>query len=107
VSLSAEWRTTGEQDAVIVVDNANNEVREALSANPDVLSTFLTDSGDLRTWHGSRAVDGERRSPTAWGKLVIARAETGELLTMDPELFWNGIYTWFRSRGVDYDTGRR
>jgi hypothetical protein len=26
---------------------------------------------------------------------------------MDPELFWEGIYSWFRSRGVDYDGARR
>jgi hypothetical protein len=42
--------------------------------------------------------------PSAWGHLVIARAQTGEVLTMDPEAFWSGIHQWFRSRGVDYDT---
>jgi hypothetical protein len=103
--MRSEWRTNGEHDAVIVVDDSD-EVKEALLANPDVLSTFLTDVADMGTWHGGHTVDGEKRSPTAWGKLVIARAETGEVLTMDPELFWNGIYLWFRSRGVDYDTGR-
>jgi hypothetical protein len=23
------------------------------------------------------------------------------VITMDPELFWEGIYLWFRSQGVD------
>jgi hypothetical protein len=106
MTLTAEWRTNGEHDAVLVVDEAN-QVREALLANPDVLGEFLTDSSAMHTWRGGHTIEGEKRSPAAWGRLVIARADSGEVLTMDPELFWEGIYVWFRSRGVDYDTGRR
>ena len=28
----------------------------------------------------------------------------GQVITMDPGRFWEGVYEWFRSRGVDYDT---
>jgi hypothetical protein len=105
VTLSAEWRTNGEFDAVLIVEDQQT-VREALLANPDILSRLLTDTGDLNGWHGGGTIEGDKRSPSAWGELVIARAHTGEVLTMDPELFWNGIYQWFRSRGVDYDTPR-
>jgi hypothetical protein len=49
----------------------------------------------------------DKRDPAAWGHLVIARGASGEVLTMDPELYWEGIYAWFRSRGVDYDGARR
>jgi len=103
VVLSAEWRTNGENDAVLIVEDENT-VREVLPANPEVLSKLLTETGDLSAWHGEQAVEGDKREPSAWGQLVIARASTGEVLTMDPERFWGGIYEWFRSRGVDYDT---
>ena len=76
-------------------------MREALTADPIVLSNFLTEAGDLHTWRGGQSVDGDKRSPANWGELVLARASTGEVLTMDPERYWNGIYSWFRSRGVD------
>ncbi len=102
--LTAEWRAKGGVEAILIVDDEDNTVREALAANPAVLSNFLTDMGDLNTWQGENSVDGGRRDPAAWGDLVIARAGTGEVITMDPERYWDGIYAWFRSRGVDYDT---
>jgi hypothetical protein len=103
VTLTAEWRTNSEFDSVLIVENEQT-VRQALRATPDVLSRLLTETGDLQAWHGGGTIDGDKQSLSAWGDLVIARAHTGEVLTMDPELFWNGIYQWFRSRGVDYDT---
>ena len=60
--------------------------------------------GDLNTWRDGHSFDDDKRRPEAWGHLVIARANGGEVLTMDPERYWDGIYAWFRSRGVDYDT---
>ncbi len=104
MALFAEWRTDGEIETILVVDDEDNTVREALAADPAVLSNFLTDMGDLSTWRGGHSVDDDKCSPAAWGELVIARANTGEVITMDPERYWDGIYSWFRSRGVDYDT---
>ena len=104
MALIAEWRAKGEVEAILIIDDEDNTVLEALAADPAVLSKFLTDMGDLNTWRGGHSVDGEKRSPAAWGDLVIARADTGEVITMDPERYWDGIYSWFRSRGVDYDT---
>jgi hypothetical protein len=103
---SAEWRTDGERDTVLIVDEGN-QVRQAVQANPEVLSTFLNRVGEMAAWHGERSLPDEKRDPAAWGRLVIARGPTGEVLTMDPELYWEGIYAWFRSRGVDYDGARR
>jgi hypothetical protein len=103
MTLTAEWRTNAERDSVLIVEDERT-VREALEANPEVLHRLLTDTGDLNTWRGDMKVDGEKRTPSSWGHLVIARAQTGEVLTMDPEAFWSGIHQWFRSRGVDYDT---
>ena len=104
MALRAEWRTNGEFDAILIVDDEANTVCQALAADAAVLSHFLTDMGDLTTLTGGHAIDDDKRSPADWGRLVIARANTGEVITMDPELYWTGIYIWFRSRGVDYDT---
>jgi hypothetical protein len=103
VTFWAEWRTTGILDSILLIDADDNTVHEALSADPDRLSSLLTDMHDVGAWRGERAVSDERRDPDSWGHLVIARAATGEIITMDPERFWNGVYAWFRSRGVDYD----
>jgi hypothetical protein len=107
MALTAEWRTNGDLDAILVVDDRDNTVREALTANPDRLSNLLTEMGDLHAWLGERSVAADKRDPSAWGDLVISRASSGEIIDMDPERFWNGVYEWFRSRGVDYDSARR
>jgi hypothetical protein len=109
MGLKVEWRTNGEFDAVLVVDEGDEgdqgaAVRQALIATPELLTRLLTDLGDLASWTGGRDVDALQRQPEAWGQLIIARASSGEVLWVDPERFWGGISTWFRSRGVDYDT---
>lgn len=102
MELSAEWRADGKIETVLVIDGTDNTVQKAISANPSILSQFLTDMGDLRTWENGQEIGGDKLSPESWGRLVISRSETGEVIDMDPEKFWDGIYVWFRSRGVDY-----
>ena len=102
--LTAEWRTRGTQDDVVLVLDGGN-VREALEGNQIVISRFLTEQlQDLDTWRGESQASGENENPETWGELVISRAGTGEVLDADPELLWQGIYLWFRSHGVDYDS---
>ncbi|HVB04770.1 MAG TPA: hypothetical protein VNF07_00770 [Acidimicrobiales bacterium] len=103
--MNAEWRAGHGADAVLIRDDSG-AVREAVEANPKVLTRFLTNMGDLSTWKGNLQVVGNEHNPEAWGQLVIARAATGEVLNMDPERYWDGIYSWYRSRGVDYDSDR-
>lgn len=103
MTLTAEWRIFGEFDVVLVL-NEDGTVREAMTADPAILNDFLTQMSGLRSWRGDHAVEGEKRRPEPWGALVISRAETGEIIDMDPERFWTGVHIWFRSRGVDYDT---
>ena len=103
MSPSAEWRSFGEFDVVLLVDDAG-AVRQAMTAGPAVLHDFLTEMRRIPTMHGDHEVAGERRNPEPWGALVMSRAENGQIIDMDPERFWNGVYIWFRSRGVDYDT---
>lgn len=104
MGLSAEWRNDGEIETIIIVDDADNTVRQALVADPALLSSLLTNMGDLSSWQGGITIDKDKLNPEAWGDLVIARADSGEVITMEPERYWDGIYHWFRSRGVDYDT---
>ena len=102
MALRIEWRTGPGRDTVLVI-NGRSTVVAALPADASVLSKMLTDPGSLDTWEGPRPLEAVDRLPGTWGELVISRGETGEILNMDPELFWNGIYEWFRSRGIDYD----
>jgi len=104
MTWTAQWRTKGELiDAVLVLDDTGT-VREAFSANQEVLSRFLTRTEDLGTLRGESSVGGDNGNPEAWGELVIARTSSGEVIEVEPELLWHGIYLWFRSWGVDYDT---
>lgn len=102
MALRVEWRTKGEtDDAILVVDDDQNAVRRVVEADPTVLRDFLNDMADLNAWRDGPPVKDAQRDPEAWGQLVMARAPTGSVIDMDPELFWDGIYHWFRSRGVD------
>ena len=108
MAVRVEWRTRGEMDdTLLVVDDDDNTVRQAVEAEPTVLRDFLNDMAGLDTWRQGPLVAADKRNPAAWGEMVIARARTGEVLTMDPELFWDGIYRWFRSQGVDPHSLRR
>ena len=108
MTVRVEWRTRGAlDDTLLVVDADDNTVRQAVEAAPTVLRDFLNDMAGLDTWRQGPSVAEDKRSPAAWGNLIMARAKTGEVLTMDPELFWEGIYLWFRSRGVDPHPLRR
>jgi hypothetical protein len=103
VVLTAEWRTYGEFDAVLLI--ADGVVRQAFTATPRVLHDFLTVLlPNIDHWQGDRLIDPSMRDPEAWGTLVMSRHESGEVIDVDPERFWAGVHIWFRSRGVDYDT---
>lgn len=102
MSLTIQWRLRPDSDTVLIVEDETT-VQVAIPADAAVLSRMLTDPGDLAAWEGGKLLEGIDRDPAVWGELVISRSQEGQILMMDPELFWNGIYEWFRSRGVDYD----
>jgi len=104
MALHVEWRTRGEMDDTVLLVDDNNTVRQALAADPEVLRAFLTDLVGLDAGRQPQGVEGDQRHPEAWGALIMARATTQEVISMDPELFWDGIYLWFRSRGLDPHT---
>ena len=104
MTLKAEWRTKGDSDSVLIVKADDNTVRQALAADSRRLKLLLTNPGDLSGWEGDVSIDEQGRDPASWGALVIARADSGEIIWMDPDRFWGGVYSWFRSRGVDYNS---
>jgi hypothetical protein len=91
----------GEADDAILVVNGGDKVQRVMEADPIVLRAFLNDVENLHDLGKGKAVADSQRNPTSWGSLVMARGITGEVLEMDPPSFWEGIYDWFRSRGVD------
>ena len=100
-----EWRTRGRgNDALIYVGEFgedDNTVLRTWDADSAVLADFLNDMEGLDTAVAGLEVDADRRDPEQWGKLVLVRLPTGEVTHVDPEPYWDGIYYWFRSRGVD------
>ncbi len=101
---NAQWRTKGNLvDAIFIVDDAGRVCR-FLPASPLVLSHFLTDLRALESLDGGGEPAQDQADPEAWGELVLARGSSGEVLEVEPELFWHGLYSWFRSRGMDYDS---
>src|SRR5256885_3094926 len=38
-----------------------------------------------------------RSSPQEWGNIVMSRSDEGDVLWVDPALYWEGIAYWFRS----------
>ena len=105
MAITAEWRSYGEFDVVLIVEDG--VVKEALAANADVLHDFLAVLiPNIAAWEGDHPVDGDRFTPSAWGTLIMSRTTGGDITDLDPERFWTGVGIWFRSHGVDYNTPR-
>ena len=71
---------------------------EGSSTEYQGLTDFLNDMEDLDTSAPAEVLD---QSPEDWGELVIARSEEGDVLYIDPQLYWEGVAYWFRARGDD------
>ena len=100
-----EWRTKGGgDDALLFVGEFgedSNTVLRTWSADSALLKDFLNEMTELSTDVASLEVDPSQRDPEQWGRLVLSRTPSGEVLDVNPEPYWDGIYYWFRSRGVD------
>ena len=102
MGLQIEWRRRAEgDDALLAVEAESNTVLTAWKADPVLLTDFLNDMAGLTAHEGRDGVDMSQRDPDLWGALVIARSENGDVLNVDPQLYWEGIAYWFRSRGED------
>jgi hypothetical protein len=101
-----EWRTKGKgQDALLFVreyGEAGDTVLKTWDADPRRLTDFLNEMQGLDTTIVRLETDVDQRDPQRWGELVLSRAQPdGDVLEMDPEIYWDRIYYWFRSHGVD------
>ena len=61
MALTAEWRSFGEFDVVLVVEDGI--VREAMTAEPAILNNFLTSMSGLRSWAKRPRRRGRERPP--------------------------------------------
>ncbi len=106
-----EWRTNAPgDDAILFVGEFgedSNTVLRAWSADSALLKDFLNDMATLDTNVAPLEVDPALRDPEQWGKLVLARTPGGDVLDVNPEPYWDGVYYWFRSRGADPHQSRK
>ena len=102
MALRLEWRSKAEgDDALLAVDEDTETVLGARPADMDALNDFLNDMTGLGSLKGRNGLEVAQRDPDAWGALVIARSEDGDVEYVDPQLYWEGIAFWFRSHGAD------
>ncbi len=106
MTARVEWRTRGRgDDALIFIrefGEAGDTVLKAWDADRNRLTDFLNEMTDLDTDNVGLETDVNHRDPIGWGKLVLSRSQPdGSVLDIDPEMYWDGIYYWFRSRGTD------
>lgn len=105
MAMSVEWRLRDGADAFLLLDSRSHAVSAVCAPDEGILKSFLRVTGTLDAWQGwsewcpLEAVD---QNPERWGELVLSRADNGDVISIDPELYWQGIYRWFRSRGRDY-----
>jgi hypothetical protein len=100
--LQIEWRSRADgEDAILAVEGDSNSVLEVWEVDPAMLTDFLNDMTELDNQKGQHTRDIGQKDPDDWGKLVIARSESGDVISVDPELYWGGVAYWFRARGDD------
>jgi len=107
-----EWRTKGKgNDALLFVNEyseAGDTVIKTWSADAPRIQAFLNQMDGLDTTNAALETRVDQRDPSQWGELVISRAQPGgDVLDIDPEIYWDKIYYWFRSRGTDPHPQRR
>jgi hypothetical protein len=105
MSRSVEWRMRDGAEALILVDSSDGAVSEMAPPDPAILKSFLNVANkidDWEAWSGWKPLEAVDRDPERFGGLVLSRADGGEVLSIDPEVFWERVHAWFRSRGTDY-----
>ncbi len=100
-----EWRSNGGgDDALLFVSEfgeAGNTVLKTWDADAARLTDYLNDMAGLDTTFTGLETDVDQRDPEQWGNLILARSTDGEIVEINPELYWDGIYKWFRAHGND------
>jgi len=107
-----EWRTKGKgDDSLLFVrefGEAGDTVLKTWDADRGSITDFLNEMAGLDTANGNLETNRDQRDPQQWGELVLSRAQPGgDVLDIDPEIYWDKIYYWFRSIGIDPHPARR
>ena len=96
-----EWRSFHEdENNLVIVEGESNNVHSAWDVGPVGLADFLNDMSDIPTRMDATA-DAGGKAAADWGDLVAARSEEGDVLFIEPEMFWDRIAAVFRARGKD------
>ncbi|MEA2639504.1 MAG: hypothetical protein QOF51_898 [Chloroflexota bacterium] len=105
MAFRIEWRSRAEgDDTILAIENGSNKVMKIWVADIDLLTDFLNDMAGLDAMAhptSGNGVDHTQHAPQEWGDLVMARSETGDVLSVDPALYLGGISHWYRSQGRD------
>jgi hypothetical protein len=101
-----EWRTRGKgKDAIVYVGQFGedeNTVLRVWKANAKSVADFLNDMATFDTKVEGLEVPVDQRDPDDWGRVVLVRGpREGEVRFIEPDLYWDLIYYWFRSHGKD------
>lgn len=106
MAFAVEWRHRDGSDALVVVDPTSRAVSDVATPDEVSLKAYLKVASSLTDWRKAVRWDalprGEDADPDRWGELVLSRAESGEVTYIEPELFWEAVHRWFRSKGTDY-----
>lgn len=107
-----EWRTKGRGDDALLFVNEYSEAGDTViktwNADANRIQDFLNQMESLDTANAGLESDINQRDPRQWGALVISRAQPGgDILDIDPEIYWDKIYYWFRAHGKDPHPQRR
>jgi hypothetical protein len=107
MSQRIEWRRRSEGDDVLLaIEDDTNTVVQSWQAEPGLLKDFLNDMDDIKARKGDRA-EVVLVEPEDWGNLVLARSADGDVVFVEPQLYWEGVAYWFRSHGRDPHPWRR
>ena len=106
--MRIEWRYSKQSgDALVAVDDLANTPLVVWEGSGASLADFLNEMTESRD-RSRRAPDGmAAKAPGDLGDLVLARSDDGEVLWVNPELYWDRVGAVFRSRGEDPHRWRR
>src|SRR5437763_16127720 len=98
--MSVEWRLRDGSDALLMLNPNESAVSAVSSPDERTLKSFLAATGTAdawQSWPAWRPLEAVDQDPDRWGELVLSRAESGEVISIDPELFWEQVHRRFRS----------
>ena len=100
VGRRLEWRGAKLSEQAILAIDASDTVVRTWAADPAILKDLLN---DMRGFDTTGAAGGEQSAASAadFGPLILARSESGDVLSIDPQRYWEGVSDWFRTRGDD------